>query len=131
MDPAVNKRVVLAAYAALKAGDTAGYFARMSDDVQMTFYGAHSLAGTYRGKADFMERFVPRLRERLVGTIKLHVETVVAEGDLVVVEAQGEARAKDGRPYNNRYSIWLRVRDEKIVEIREYMDTELTKAIFG
>ncbi len=55
----------------------------------------------------------------------------IAEGDQVVVEAQGEARTKDGRDYNNLYCIVLKLKDGKITEIREYTDTDLTKAIFG
>lgn len=131
MASALNKQAVLDAYAALNAGDAAGYFARMSDDVQVTYFGSHRFARTFRGKADIMQNFVPALRERLEGSIKLHVTNAIAEGDQVVVEAQGESRTKDGRDYNNRYCIFLKLKDGKITEIREYMDTELTKTIFG
>lgn len=131
MDSETNKQAVLDAYAALNAGDPAGYFARMSDDVQVTYFGSHRFARTFRGKGDIMQNFVPPLRERLEGSIKLHVTNAIAEGDQVVVEAQGESRTKDGRDYNNFYCILLKLKDGKITEIREYMDTELTKAIFG
>ena len=131
MGAIANKQIVLDTYAALNAGDSAGYFAGMRDDVTVTYYGTHRVSGTYRGKADLMANLVPPLRARLDGMIKLHVRHVVAEGDHVVVEAHGEARTKDGQDYNNLYSIWLRLEDGKIAEIREYMDTELTKSIFG
>lgn len=126
-----NKQIVLDAYAALNAGDAAGYFGRMTDDVLVTYFGSHRFSRTFRGKADIMQNFVPPLLERLDGSIKLHVINVVAEGDQVVVEARGEARTKDGRDYNNLYCILLKLKDGKIAEIREYMDTDLTKAIFG
>jgi ketosteroid isomerase-like protein len=131
MTASENKEIVLAAYAALNAGDAAGFLSRLSDDVVATYYGSFSLSGTYRGKADFLGNFVPRLLERLDGGVNLQITNVVADGDHVVIEAQGEARAKDGRAYNNSYSIWLRVSGGKIVEIREYMDTDLAKSIFG
>jgi ketosteroid isomerase-like protein len=126
-----NKQVVLQAYAALKAGDVAGYFDRMTSDVTVTYFGSHRFSRTFRGKGDIMENFVPPLLERLEGPIKITVTNVIAEGEQVFVEAQGESRTKDGLDYNNLYGIVLRLRDGKIAEIREYMDTQLTKAIFG
>lgn len=131
MSAAENKQIVLAAYDALAAGDAAGYFAAMHDDVVMTYVGSYSMAGTYHGKADFTARFVPRLREVLKGAIRMQVTDAVAEGDTVVVEARGEAHTRDGRPYNNNYTIWLKLKDGKIVALREYMDTALTTSIFG
>lgn len=131
MNSESNKQVVLAAYAALNTGDLAGYYGRMSDDIEITYFGSHRFSRTYRGKDDIRQNFAPPLRERLEGLIRLHVQNVTAEGDRVVVEAHGEARTKDGRDYNNCYCIVLELRDEKIVRIREYMDTDLTKRIFG
>src|SRR5262245_58840371 len=126
-----NKQIVLDAITALNAGNPAGYFDCMTDDVQWTFFGSHRLARTFHGKDDIMNNFVPQLRERLDGLVKLQVKNVIAEDDQVVVEAQGEGRAKDGREYNNHYCIVYRLEKGKVTKVREYMDTELTKAIFG
>ncbi|MCY0987141.1 nuclear transport factor 2 family protein [Nannocystis sp. ILAH1] len=126
-----NKQIVLKGYAALKAGDVASYFDSMTEDVTITYFGDHLFTGTYRGKADIMSNYVPLLLARLDGPIKITVTNAIAEGDQVFVEAQGESRTKDGLSYNNLYGIVLRMRDGKIAEIREYMDTELVKRIFG
>jgi ketosteroid isomerase-like protein len=126
-----NKQLVLDMYTALNSGDSAGYFAHMRDDVQVTFFGNHRFSRTFNGKKDIMENFVPPLRARLDGSIRLHVKNVIADGEQVVVEAQGEARTKDGLDYNNLYCIVLRLQDGKVAEIREYTDTALTKTIFG
>ncbi|MEJ8848456.1 nuclear transport factor 2 family protein [Variovorax rhizosphaerae] len=131
MCAAENKDIVLAMYRALNSGDRAGYYARWHDDVEVTYFGSHHLARTYHGKKDFLDNFVPALRARLDGTIKLDIHNVVAEGDQVVVEGRGTSQTKDGLPYNNTYCIVLKLRDGLIVQIREYMDTELTKSIFG
>ncbi len=126
-----NKQIVLNAYASLKAGDVSGYLGAMSEDVTVTYYGNHFFTGTYNGLADIMENYVPALLAVLDGPIKITVSNAIAEGDQVFVEAQGESRTKDGRDYNNQYGIVLRLKDGKIKAIREYMDTELAKAIFG
>jgi uncharacterized protein len=126
-----NKQVVLRGYAALKAGDVATYLDGLADDVTITYFGNHLFTGTYRGKADIIDNYVPLLLERLDGPIKITVTNAIAEGDQVFVEAEGESRTKDGRRYDNRYGIVLQLRDGKIAAIREYMDTELVKGIFG
>jgi hypothetical protein len=55
----------------------------------------------------------------------------VAEGDQVVVELEGEGRTKDGRDYNNRYCSVFRIASGRITHIREYLDTDLTRSVFG
>jgi ketosteroid isomerase-like protein len=126
-----NKKIVLNGYAALKVGHVAGYLDSLAEDVTITYFGNHLFTGTYRGKADIIGNYVPLLLARLDGPIKITVTNAIAEGDQVFVEAQGESRTKDGLSYNNLYGIVLRLRDGKIAEIREYMDTELVKNIFG
>jgi ketosteroid isomerase-like protein len=127
----MNKQIALDAYAALKAGDVPSYFNAMAEEVTVTYFGSHRFSRTFAGKLDIMENFIPPLLDRLEGPIKITVTNAIAEGDQVFVEAQGESRTKDGLDYNNLYGIVLRMKDGKIVEIREYMDTELTKNIFG
>ncbi|MER7183939.1 nuclear transport factor 2 family protein [Streptomyces hyaluromycini] len=126
-----NKQTVLKAYASLVEGNVEGYFERMQPDITITYYGDHIFAGTYNGKQDILERYVPVLLEHLDGPIKIYVTNAIAEGDQVAVEAYGEARHKDGRPYNNKYFMLIEMRDGKIAAVREYMDTQLVKAIFG
>jgi ketosteroid isomerase-like protein len=126
-----NKQTVLKAYASLVEGNVQGYFDRMQDDITITYYGDHIFAGTYRGKKDILENYVPLLLKHLDGPIKVYVTNVIAEGNQVAAEAYGEARAKDGRPYNNKYFMLIEMRDGKIAAVREYMDTQLVKSIFG
>lgn len=74
---------------------------------------------------------MPVLLNHLEGPIKITVTNAIAEGDQVFVEAQGESGTKDGLDYNNLYGIVLRLKDGKITEARECMDTELVRTIFG
>ena len=65
------------------------------------------------------------------GGIELRPQNIVAEGDHVVVEAQGKARTKSGQDYNNTYCFVYRLAGGKIVEGHEYMDTELVTRVLG
>ncbi len=126
-----NKQLVLGAYASVSEGNLAGFMDRLSDNVRWTFDGTHRFAKTFHGKQDILNNLFGPLSERLVAGIKVHVKNCIAEGDQVVVEAQGEARSKDGRNYNNTYCIVLKLENGKIASMHEYLDTELVKAIFG
>jgi uncharacterized protein len=48
---------------------------------------------------------------------------MVAEGDNVAVEAESHMNLKDGKTYNNKYHMLWMVRDDKVIECREYGDT--------
>ena len=126
-----NKRVVLDTYAAISAGDLEGFLSHLNEDIRWTFFGTHPYAGTFAGKEDITKRLLSSLAEQLEGPIKVHVKNVIAEGNQVVVEAQGESRAKNGMDYNNVYCLVLRLVDGKISEIHEYLDSELVTAVFG
>jgi ketosteroid isomerase-like protein len=126
-----NKQAVVNAYASMAAGNPAPYLDLLSDDVSITMFGDHRFARTFKGKDDIYANLFGPIREVLDGTIRMHVRNVAAENDLVVVEAQGEARTKDGRNYKNTYCFVFRFESGKIIESREYMDTQLVKATFG
>jgi ketosteroid isomerase-like protein len=55
---------------------------------------------------------------------QLRLLSVLAEGDRVMFEAEGDLRSPiNDRSYRNLYCIVLRVRDGKIVLYKEYQDT--------
>jgi uncharacterized protein len=103
----------------------------LSDDVSITVFGDHRFAKTFKGKDEVYKSLFGPIRETLDGTIRMKVTNAIADSDMVVVEAQGEARTKDGRDYKNSYCFVFKLQDGKIIESREYMDTQLVKATFG
>ncbi len=131
MNSSENKQAVVSAYAAMAAGNPAPYLNLLSDDVSITMFGDHRFARTFEGRTDVYNNLFGPIREVLDGTIRINVTNVAAENDTVVVEAQGEARTKDGRSYRNTYCFVFRFENGKICESREYMDTQLVKATFG
>jgi len=47
----------------------------------------------------------------------------------VVVLARGEVKTVRGEDYDNNYCFVIRMKDGKMVELREYMDTALAEAV--
>jgi ketosteroid isomerase-like protein len=57
------------------------------------------------------------------------IKNVVAEGNCVVVESIGEARTKNGKPYNQTYCDVFRFNGEQLQEITTYLDTALSNEV--
>lgn len=126
-----NRSLVRKAYESISEGDLDGFMDRLSDDVRWTFFGDHRFAKTFVGKDDILANLFDPLAGELVDGIRLNISNVVAEGNYVVIEATGESKTKTGGTYNNIYCYVIEVRDGKIIEMREYLDTELVSNVFG
>ena len=125
------KEIVRGMLAALSAGDAAGFLAPMADDVAFTLIGTTAFSGTRHGKQAVIDGVLTPLSERLEGGIRLTVERMIAEGDTVVSLSRGEAKTRDGREYNNTYAHVWRFAGGRVVEVREYLDTELVTSALG
>ncbi|MCH8117151.1 MAG: nuclear transport factor 2 family protein [Proteobacteria bacterium] len=126
-----NKKIVRSFYEAGNRGDFDACFDLISDDITWTNIGSTCLSGTYRGKAELMEKLLGPLFGQLKAGISSSIDNLIGEADTVVALTSGTAETKDGRPYNNKYCQVIRIRDGKFVEVTEYFDTELTSSVFG
>ena len=131
MGIAENKQVVLDFYEAGARGDMDACFALLADDITWTNIGTSKFSGTYSGKQALVEQLLGPLFGQLKAGIASEIERLTAEGDVVVAQTAGTAETHDGTPYNNSYCQVIRIRDGKIVEVKEYFDTALVDAVFG
>ena len=101
-------------------GDAASAFALFTDDVRYVLKGTTPVSGTYRGL------------KQIVGDIALTVDELIGDGACVVALARGTAKTIFDRPYDNDYAFVFRLRDGKISEVIEYLDTALVEtAAYG
>ena len=56
---------------------------------------------------------------------------LTGEDDRVSMTAESVGVTPDGRTYTNVYHYLFTFRDRKIVEVREYMDTQSAAEFFG
>jgi ketosteroid isomerase-like protein len=62
----------------------------------------------------------------------MEIEDLVAEGECAVVRARGSARTRAGREHLNRYALFYRVREGRVVEVEEFLDTaRAAVTVFG
>jgi uncharacterized protein len=97
----------------------------------MRVTGFYTWSKTFRGKKALLSDLYGLLGTLTTGPSKTIPNNIVADRDYVVVEARGEMTTKDGRPYNNEYCLVYRLKDGKIVEIREYQDSTLCEGTLG
>jgi ketosteroid isomerase-like protein len=84
--------------------------------------GSLPFAGTH-DKAEALE-LMGQISSAFPEGLHFTVDAMTVEGERVAVEAHCEGRHVSGRDYRNRYHFLLKIRDGKIVLLKEYMDTQ-------
>ena len=127
-----NKQLLRHVYAEISKGNVQPLLDSLADDVEWTIIGSTALSGTSRGKQEVVDKLLKPIRARLAdGPIVFQPERFIAEGEYVVMQAQGRATALSGKPYNNTYCIVCRIVDGKVREMIDYVDTELITTALG
>ncbi|WP_407159223.1 nuclear transport factor 2 family protein [Bradyrhizobium sp. STM 3557] len=126
-----NKRLVQHVFDELAKSNSQPLLDHLAEDFRFVIMGTGAWSRSYDGKAVvFAELFAP-LRERIAGRITTIPVRLIAEGDLVVVEARGRNTTSDGKAYNNTYCNVLRLEAGRIAEWIEYCDTLLIETALG
>jgi uncharacterized protein (TIGR02246 family) len=122
----VHKQRMQAVFAALAEGDGRPFLAAMADDFTWVLTGSTAWSRRYDGKRAVREELFRPLFAQFEGTYRNRATRFVAEGDMVVVECQGDVVTKAGKPYRNQYCYVCRFgADGLLRELVEYMDTQL------
>jgi uncharacterized protein len=93
--------------------------------------GDTAWSGCYVGKEIVLDRLIVPLFAQFGTRYKNHAERMTAEGDIVVVECQGEVTTTSGQAYNNSYCYVCRLCNGMICELTEYLDTKLVEEVLG
>lgn len=127
-ETARNLEIVGEAFARWEGGEPV--FARLlAEDVVWTIPGSGTVAGTYRGKAAFIEQASMPLTSRLATPLIPDVHGLWAEGDTVVVRFDAEAITTSGAPYRNRFVWILRMEDGQVVSAEAFLDLDAYRAV--
>jgi ketosteroid isomerase-like protein len=117
-----NKEIVQAAFDTWRKR-TGGVFDLLAPDAKWTIVGNAPVSRTYTSRQEFMDLvitpFNARLSSRLIPTLR----GIYADGDMVIALFDGEAMARDGKPYRNTYTWYMRMREGKITEVVAFFDT--------
>ena len=131
MTAADNKKLMQEIFSGLAQGDRALFLASLAEDFRWTITGTTAWSKTYNGRQAVLDDLVAPLRAKLGGPSRTVASRFIADDDIVVVEAHGHNTTKAGAPYNNRYCFVYRLAGGKLIELTEYLDTELVTAALG
>ncbi len=123
-----NKRLMQAIFSELAHGNGKPFVDAMADNFCWILPGQTAWSRRYEGKQVVREQLFRPLFAQFAGTYINRATRFVAEDDMVVVECHGEVITKKGKPYNNTYCYVCRFAGGQLVELVEYMDTQMMDA---
>jgi uncharacterized protein len=118
-----NVQIVKDAYAAFGRGDIQGLLALLADDIEWITPGEGlPFAGTYRGLAE-VAGFFQKVSEMFEMSF-FEPREFVAQGDRVLVAGFDRGKVKaTNRTFEGHWAGAFTVRDGKVTNFREYIDT--------
>jgi len=125
------KEVVTQVFARWEQGDQTSFFDALAEDMQWTAIGSTPISGHYTSKAEYLEKVYQPLRAHFSGPTHCQVKQILAEGDTVVVQWQGETPTQSGRLYVQEYCWVLRVHGEQIQEVTGHFDTAAVRQLLA
>src|SRR5258707_684896 len=104
-----SRRIVTEIFAELDRGNPRAFADALADDVRGIAPAIPGWSRIFEGKTAVLGQLLGPVRAQLVEHIRLTVRRILADGEHVVVEAQGRATTKRGQPYNNEYCFLYRL----------------------
>jgi len=126
-DALSNRKIAAEYIAALGRNDVAALMEMYTDDMCLRVPGSTCTSGVY-SKAQVRE-LGARVPEFFPRGLAFVVHGMVAENDSVAVEAESTGTHVSGKLYNNRYHFLIRLREGRICEVREYLDTQMVHEV--
>ena len=117
-----NKESIRAGFDKWREG-SGSVFDLLSPDATWTIVGNASVSRTYRSKQEFLDLVINPFNARLSQRLVPAVRDIYADGDVVIALFDAAATARDGKPYRNSYTWYMRMRDGKIVDVIAFFDT--------
>ena len=136
MSASANKKLMQDIFAAAASPDQAVrdralFTASLADDARWIVTGQYSWSRSFTGRLSIMTDLHGHVRSKLVERARTIAHRIIADGDIVVVEAKGNNLTKQGQRYDNDYCLVFRFEAGRIKEVREYCDSVLTERALG
>jgi hypothetical protein len=117
------KSVVANFLATFSTGNVEAILGNMADSAAWHVSGnIEGMSGTY-GKQELGELLRGAVALYREGALRITPTSMIAEGSTVAAEAESFATLTNGRVYNNHYHFLFEVTGDKVLRVREYMDT--------
>jgi uncharacterized protein len=119
---AENKQVIQQAFEAWAAGE-GGVFDLLAPEARWTIVGNSAVAGTYHSRDEFMSTVIAPFDARLATPMVPVVHGLYADGDMVIAYFDASATTRDGKPYRNTHTWYLRMDGDQIADVVAFFDS--------
>lgn len=126
-DQSQAEKIVRRFMEVFSAGDVPGVVDMMDPEGTWWVAGTMPISGTY-SREEFGQ-LLSSVGGTCAGPIKLIPHEFTVQGDRVAVETESEAKTLTGKVYNNLYHFLFVLRGEKILRVKEYLDTMHTNEV--
>lgn len=127
MGTSTNRMIVEQFWQDFSRGDYGAALSRLDDGATWWVGGNTPISGLY-DKAAFA-KVLEGVSEVLDGPLSIIPTGFTVEGDRVAVEAVSDGVARDGAVYRNEYHFLFVFEGEKVIAVKEYLDTEHARAV--
>ena len=129
MGTAKNKQLVQRVFAELENGNGQPFMDALANDARWTVIGSSAWSRTYEGKRAITDELMRPLFRQFADQYTARAIRIIAEDDVVVVEARGEVTTKSGKLYNQNYCYVFQLTGGQVRELTEYLDTDLVNQV--
>jgi uncharacterized protein len=122
-----NKQVAVQFVEAMGRNDPERAAETLAPEAVAVAMGTTNFAG--KRNRDMMIGGIEAFKQLMPDGLQFTIKNVIGEGDMVAIEAQGNATTADGQEYHNNYCFVATLRDGLIVHLNEYFCTKLADAV--
>jgi uncharacterized protein len=117
-----NLELVQAGFERWKAG-TGSVYDLLCPAAQWTIVGNSVMSKVYHSRQEFLDEVIHPFHARMARPLVPVVRGLYADGDMVIALFDASGTARDGKPYTNTYSWYLRMREGQIIEAIAFFDS--------
>src|ERR671932_249959 len=103
-----NLELVQVGFERWKEG-TGSVYDLLAPTAQWTIVGNSVMSKVYRSKQEFLDEVIHPFNARMSSPLVPAVRGLYADGDMVIALFDASGTARDGKPYTNTYSWYLRM----------------------
>ena len=130
MKAAENKKMIEFIFSELSRGNDKPFLDAMAEEIQWHWMGTEQWSRTFKGKSSVLDEFWNAIQAKLKQSFRIIPQRFIADDDYVVVESVGYNADANGKQYANKHCWVLLIKEGKIHELNEYMDTALVTRVF-